>query len=1166
MKRTMIIICSLIAVCGVAYAIDTGTRGISMSNGSKPGTSVGEIWVAGSSMHFADGANADLTLTELAAGGSGGGYTTATATGPHGAIQYNQNGVMAGLISSQIDHNTGSVLFGNNLTTDTYNYTFRAGNKNRTSGDYASVFGGFCQAGNYGFAGGTTSTANALGAVTFGNANHSSGTYSASFGNEAWSTGANSFSAGWFPHATGANSFAVGYKTSASGSNSAAIGDRTTATKTGAVSIGSLNTATGTSAVVAGYDSDGSGGYSVTIGRSNDNRSEDSVAIGSWNVIKSGAGGNLALGYSAKVSGNTSAQLSLDSGQTTETGTNCFSVVGGKMAVGKVAPTSQFEVNQNSRYNVSGGDYDTIISSDHITNMVQVDASLDKLNVGGDMAITSATTIGETLGVTGVITGYGGLKTADISASATALRVGSNATSVSIGYGGQTNVNSSLIVDDDTTVTGNIVATGNITANQFIGPFLTTSTISAGGNFDTTGTITSRSSGSSGIAGKLVVGKTSSTLSNVFTVWGTDGDNIVNLKSSDSQVLPRYRSSALTNGCWAGLSGYGSGSFGVFNSAKSAANLRLTEAGNLKIPRGGIETAVFGTALSCAPPREYAFYKFEDTISSVSKSLTDSAFRWNGAVTSKTFTGITTSGEERTTTGLLGNALAFDGVDDYINLGPSFGEEWMQANHDFTISLWWRNDNTSFTATGNRILYKRVTTPANNGFDVYQILTSGQDRFIWVTYIGGVTWTNIVYNKTDYAWHNYTLTRSGTTLVLYIDGTSFATSTNAAYSGSIANGNNWYIGSQTGSANFAKGSMDNFRCLPYALSATAVSKQIWNGGAGSNNTISQVLQYDSPSFVNVSLTGNQLTSGTAEVDGASEFNGTVTATGAMNVAGTFTPSGLLTATGTKQTFTSATATLLNVNTTSKFKGTTTLAGSVIANGTKQSLTSATATLLNVDTTSKFKGATTHVNSVAITPGNGVVPLTVTGSALAGQVAVFSNPGNSSAATGIKIQCGMNTPDTTDCYFIDVYDSDGTVVGGAYYDNTNLTWLKASDANIKTAITTATLTGSEAVRKLRVAEFEKRDDPKHLKVNGFIAQEMQAVAPEAVSIHTNPSTGQQTMMISQEALIPYLWQYARDAQKETDALTKRVTTLEETIRSLEERLQAVEKTIEKEPTP
>jgi len=1167
MKRKLVIILCIVAICGIAYAIDTGTRGISMLNGNKPNTGVGEIWVGSGNMTFSDGSNTGITLAELAAGAAGTVLSTATAAGAHGTLQYNNEGIIGGDLSARLDDNTGSMLFGSNHTTDTHNYTFRAGNNNRTSDDYAAVIGAYNEAGNYAFAGGTSSSANGLGSFAFGNDCHTSGPYSFAVGKLSWAPYDYSAAIGYNARADNYNAVSIGFNSRANANPSFALGNGAIAGGGSSVAIGTTYS-TGSQSVSIGYLNSTDGNAATALGYSNDVDGQYGVAIGSEARIKGAY--SIGIGRAARVGGDNSVQISLNSvGATTETADNAMSIIGGNMAVGKVAPTSQFEVNQGTRLNVSAGDYDTIISSDHITNMLQVDASLDKVNIGGDVAITSATTIGETLGVTGLSTLTGGVKTATISVPATSLAVGSNATTVEIGQAGSaTSINGTTIIDDDTTVTGNLDVTGKVSAAEFVGAFFTTSTITAGGDVDTTGTFTSRATGSNSFAGKLGLGATSSSLSNVLNVRSTDDDNIAYWETTGSQNLSQYKAEGSSNGFWFGVSGYGSGCATFLDGTKTNTNMRLTNSGELIIPRGGISVSNPDAFDWGHKQTEYAYYKFEDTISSVSKNLTDSSFHWNDPATSKTFSGITTAAEERTTTGLIGNGLLFDGVNDYVNLGADFGEDFLKANHDFTVSVWWNTDNTSFTAAGRRIMYKRVTSPANNGIDINQIHASGQDRINITAYAGGVTFTKILTNINDYLWHNFVLTRSGSTLTWYVDGAVSLQTTNAAFVGSMANGSNWFLGTLSAATGWGYGKMDNFRCYPYAVSASQVST-LYNSRAGTNNTLDVYSSYDSPMFNILNASGSLATSGTLEVDGRSDLT-SVTATSNAKINGSAKVAGRCDMTTLTLSPASPSTNGFRNKGTSKFDGRIdALSSQTIGTNFKVKGTSHLVGAVDLEAALTVTGN----GGITVTPSAGVSALSANyaytpvmalgtgGSGFTGYVATFSNSVASSgslAYQGIKIQSGMAAQTTTkDNNFIDVYDGDGGLVGYGYWDNGALAWNRVSDSRTKSGITTSTIVAADKIRALPMRQYWRRGDATSQTIQGFIAQEVLPVIPEAVTSHTDRKTSETTLLFSDTRLIPYLWQFARETERENRQLKKRINQLENKVDAIDTRLSALE---------
>jgi hypothetical protein len=152
------------------------------------------------------------------------------------------------------------------------------------------------------------------------------------------------------------------------------------------------------------------------------------------------------------------------------------------------------------------------------------------------------------------------------------------------------------------------------------------------------------------------------------------------------------------------------------------------------------------------------------------------------------------------TTGRFGNAVSFDGANDYIHRSSLS----TTVSGDVSISLWL---NYTDANTGKRAL----------NLGGFQVRFSG----------GCVGWDNSggpsseTYSTNAYnngQWHHVVFTRSGTTYKMYIDGAADKTG-----SGTVVSYTWLYAGSTDGTTNYYVGQMDDVRIYNYALSAAQVA-------------------------------------------------------------------------------------------------------------------------------------------------------------------------------------------------------------------------------------------------------------------------------------------------------------------------------------------------------
>jgi hypothetical protein len=166
------------------------------------------------------------------------------------------------------------------------------------------------------------------------------------------------------------------------------------------------------------------------------------------------------------------------------------------------------------------------------------------------------------------------------------------------------------------------------------------------------------------------------------------------------------------------------------------------------------------------------------------------------------------TGNTATTTvaGRLGQAMVFDGVSDYVDMGDRASLE-VEGSLPFTISTWFKPKIVIGTDTYHILVAKGVGGSAGYGFQYEN--ESGVYKLDLVKY--GVAAQPI------------------TSVTYYINGVSAGTASNA--SAYIASGANAFrIGSQSNSTFFTNGSLDDVRIYNRALSAGEV-KRLYSLGA-----------------------------------------------------------------------------------------------------------------------------------------------------------------------------------------------------------------------------------------------------------------------------------------------------------------------------------------------
>lgn len=133
------------------------------------------------------------------------------------------------------------------------------------------------------------------------------------------------------------------------------------------------------------------------------------------------------------------------------------------------------------------------------------------------------------------------------------------------------------------------------------------------------------------------------------------------------------------------------------------------------------------------------------------------------------------------------------------------------------------------------------------------------------------------------------------------------------------------------------------------------------------------------------------------------------------------------------------------------------------------------------------------------------------------MAFIDNKAYHDGGEGLAITAGDSGSTTN---YIGFYDGDGGGHGGIIKTGAGLAYMDTSDARIKENITDSNIGLAELMR-LHVKQFSLKADPKHTRVTGFIAQDMEKAYPDAVQ--TNGDDG--VVPLGKEAK-PWMLDYGR----------------------------------------
>lgn len=164
------------------------------------------------------------------------------------------------------------------------------------------------------------------------------------------------------------------------------------------------------------------------------------------------------------------------------------------------------------------------------------------------------------------------------------------------------------------------------------------------------------------------------------------------------------------------------------------------------------------------------------------------------------------------------NPMVFDGSNDNVGLGDPSTLDF--STGDWTISTWVKQENANASSNQGIIskygTHPSITLMADNGNARIFIYTAGGSRSVTASGLSDGNWHHVV------ATHD----QDGAT-TLYVDSVSKGTSTTSI--DSLANNNDWKIGSRDASANYFNGLINEFAVWDSALTANEVTA-LYNSG------------------------------------------------------------------------------------------------------------------------------------------------------------------------------------------------------------------------------------------------------------------------------------------------------------------------------------------------
>ena len=180
---------------------------------------------------------------------------------------------------------------------------------------------------------------------------------------------------------------------------------------------------------------------------------------------------------------------------------------------------------------------------------------------------------------------------------------------------------------------------------------------------------------------------------------------------------------------------------------------------------GGDDIFVYetGTDLSLDPKAPMAYWPLDGVTPGIIVNGTTVGFE-DAVGTNHGTAGNSNAAGMQWATGVLGGAVDFDGVDDYITISDSSSLDLQ----DFTVSIWAQNGDSAIG--WNRLISKKDIWSSSDGWEI--TLVSGSDTNLYLSGSSGVNLqTGCVSDWQDGQWHQVVAIYSGATVSLYCDGT-----------------------------------------------------------------------------------------------------------------------------------------------------------------------------------------------------------------------------------------------------------------------------------------------------------------------------------------------------------------------------------------------------------
>jgi len=204
----------------------------------------------------------------------------------------------------------------------------------------------------------------------------------------------------------------------------------------------------------------------------------------------------------------------------------------------------------------------------------------------------------------------------------------------------------------------------------------------------------------------------------------------------------------------------------------------------------------------------------------------------------------------------------------------------------------------------------------------------------------------------------------------------------------------------------------------------------------------------------------------------------------------------------------------------------------------------------------FNGRGYFSGNLGVGNDNPVYKFDVNSSQFANYIAQIENTNTSSYGDGLKINLGDDTPGGSN-YFIGFYGDDvskGRITGNAF--GTGVLYSTASDERLKKNIKDID-SALKIIHSIQPRSYQYKKGIDNIE-NGFIAQELQKVYPQAVSGSPTSDVNEEPMMIDYSRLTPLLTAGIKELSEKLENFGNENKQLKLQLLKLEQRIQLLER--------